>query len=68
VLFSKSAMQEQNPSLVAHPSLIFATDAIESLWKTIKERGVEVTEILPVPYGKMFSFKDTDGNSYLVRG
>lgn len=33
----------------------------------MKENGVEVDELQVMPYGKMFSFKDQDGNSYLLR-
>ena len=28
---------------------------------------VEVGELMEMPYGRMFSFKDQDGNDYLVR-
>ncbi len=33
----------------------------------MKENGVEVGELQVMPYGKMFSFKDQDGNAYLLR-
>ena len=39
----------------------------KSLELALKEKGVEVSEIMTMPYGKMFSFKDQDGNDYLVR-
>jgi predicted enzyme related to lactoylglutathione lyase len=67
VLYPKEAMQQQNPSMVAHPSVIFAANDIESTWKELKARGVDVAEIQSLPYGKMFNFKDNDGNPYLVR-
>ncbi len=68
VLYSKEAMQQQNPGMVAHPSVMFATDDIRSTWKDLKARGVDVADIQVLPYGKMFNFKDNDGNPYLVRG
>ncbi len=67
VLYSKEAMLQQSPSMVAHPSVIFATDDVEATWKDLKTKGVDVAEIQSLPYGKMFNFKDNDGNLYLVR-
>ena len=29
--------------------------------------SVEVGELIAMPYGKMFSFKDLDNNDYLLR-
>ncbi len=67
VLYPKDAMQQQNPAMIAHPSVIFATDDVESTCKDLKLKGVEVSEIQSLGYGKMFNFKDQDGNPYLVR-
>ncbi len=33
----------------------------------MKSNGVKVGELMTMPYGKMFSFKDQDGNDYLLR-
>ena len=33
----------------------------------MKENGVEVEDMLRLPFGTMFSFKDQDGNDYLLR-
>ncbi|MBI2853148.1 MAG: VOC family protein [Chloroflexi bacterium] len=68
VLYSKESMRREHPELVAHPSVMFAATDIENLWKTLKSKGVEVSEIQSLPYGKMFNFKDNDGNPYLIRG
>ncbi|MBI4296442.1 MAG: VOC family protein, partial [Chloroflexi bacterium] len=57
VLYSKESMLKTNPSMMAHPSVIFATDDIEKQWQTLKARSVEVTEIQKFPYGKFFNFK-----------
>ena len=43
------------------------TLAITAKAKEMKENGVEVGELQVMPYGKMFSFKDQDGNAYLLR-
>ncbi|UZJ79385.1 VOC family protein [Fictibacillus sp. KU28468] len=67
VLYSKAAMEQQKPSKVAHPSVLFSTTDIESAYEEMKQRGVEVDEMLRLPYGNMFSFKDQDGNDYLLR-
>ena len=33
----------------------------------MKQNGIEVEEMLRLPFGKMFTFKDQDGNDYLLR-
>lgn len=67
VLYSKKAMEQHNPSAVSHPSLIFSTTDIESAYEKMKQNGVQVDEMQRMPYGTMFSFKDQDGNEYLLR-
>lgn len=67
VLYSKSAMEQQNPAMVAHPSILFSTTDIESTYEKMKQNGVAVDELQKMPYGSMFNFKDQDGNEYLVR-
>ena len=68
VLYDKKMMQAQNPSAnVGHPSILLSTDNIESAYNNMKNNGVEVGELMIMPYGKMFSFKDQDGNDYLLR-
>ena len=67
VLYSKSAMEQHQPSKVAHPSVLFSTTDIESAYQKMKDNGVEVEDMLRMPFGTMFSFKDQDGNNYLLR-
>lgn len=67
VLYSKSAMEQQNPSAVAYPSILFSTINIDSAYEEMRQNGVEVDELQRMPYGTMFSFKDPDGNNYLLR-
>ena len=67
VLYSKSAMEQHQPSKVAHPSILFSTTDIETSYQKMKDNGVEVEEMLRMPFGTMFSFKDQDGNDYLLR-
>lgn len=67
VLYSKSAMEQHKPSAVAHPSIIFSTTDIESAYEKMKQSGVQVEDMLKMPYGTMFQFKDQDGNGYLLR-
>ena len=68
VLYDKQSMQQQHPEFVQHPNIIFATDDADAEWARLKANGVEVTDVNTFPYGKMFSFKDNDGNVYMVRG
>ncbi|MFD2446631.1 VOC family protein [Bacillus sp. CGMCC 1.16607] len=67
VLYSKSAMEQHQPSKVAHPSILFSTTDIEAAYEKMKQNGVVVEDMLRMPFGTMFSFKDQDGNDYLLR-
>lgn len=67
ILYNRELMKTQNPEAVAHPSIILSTDNIENTYEKMKENGVDVEDIMKMPYGSMFSFKDQDGNKYLVR-
>ena len=67
VLYSKSAMEQHKPSAVAHPSILFSTTDIESAYEKMKQNGVEVEDMLRMPFGTMFTFKDQDGNDYILR-
>ena len=67
VLYSKSAMEQHQPSKIAHPSILFSTNNIDSAYEKMKQNGVQVEEMLKLPFGTMFTFKDQDGNDYLIR-
>ncbi|WP_077212893.1 VOC family protein [Bacillus dakarensis] len=67
VLYSKAAMEKQNPSAVAHPSILFSTTDIDSAYEKMKQNGVTVDELQKMPFGSMFTFKDQDGNDYILR-
>ncbi|MEW8956381.1 VOC family protein [Clostridium sp.] len=68
VLYSKEAMKAQNPEAnVMHPSILLSTTDVEKAYDEMKEKGVELGKLMVMPYGKMFSFKDQDGNDYLLR-
>ena len=67
VLYSKAAMEKQKPEKVAHPSILFSTTDIESAYEKMKQNGVEIEELLRLPFGTMFTFKDQDGNEYILR-
>jgi lactoylglutathione lyase len=68
VLYSKPLMQQQSPESVAHPSIIFASSNIDQLWDSLQQSGVELSDIQQCPFGKMFDFRDNEGNPYMVRG
>ncbi len=67
VLYVKQAMLEHKPEMVVHPAIIFAAADIERFRQDLINKGVDVTELQTMPYGKMFNFKDPDGNDYMVR-
>lgn len=68
VLYNKNMMKTQNPKTnVEHPSIILSTKDIEKAYDEMKNNSVEVGDLMSMPYGKMFSFKDLDNNDYLLR-
>ncbi|KAA0547120.1 VOC family protein [Bacillus sp. BGMRC 2118] len=67
VLYSKSAMQHQQPDKIAHPSILFSTKDIDASYEKMKQQDVKVGKLLKMPYGSMFTFYDQDGNEYLLR-
>lgn len=67
VLYSKSMMEQQKPSNVCHPTILFTTTNIDSSYEKMKQNGVKVGELQKMPYGNMFTFYDQDGNEYLLR-
>jgi len=68
VLYNKNLMMTQNPAAnVSHPNIILSTTDIENAYNKMKANNVEVGEMMKMPYGSMFSFKDQDGNQYLLR-
>ncbi|MDA3731729.1 VOC family protein [Niameybacter massiliensis] len=68
VLYEKGLMLAQNKEAnVLHPNVILSTQNIEKSYEEMKAKGVEVGDLMKMPYGSMFSFKDQDNNSYLLR-
>lgn len=67
VLYSKSLMEQQKPSKVAHPSILFSTTDIDSAYEKMNQNGVKVGDLQKMPFGSMFTFYDQDGNEYILR-
>ena len=68
VLYNKKNVSKKNPTINSgHPTLLFRTDNVDKMYIQLREHDVRVGELMDLPYGRMFSFKDQDGNSYIVR-
>lgn len=68
VIYEKQLMLNQNPEAnISHPNIILSTEDIETTYAELKANGVELGELIIMTYGKMFNFRDQDGNNYLVR-
>ena len=68
ILYDKNMMKTQNPSAnIEHPSILLSTNDIDKAYIEMKNNSVEVGELMTMPYGKMFSFKDLENNEYLLR-
>lgn len=68
VIYEKQLMLSQNPDTnVGCPSILLSTKDIAGTYEELKQNGVQVGELQIMPYGKMFSFQDQDGNTFLIR-
>jgi predicted enzyme related to lactoylglutathione lyase len=68
IIYEKKLMLSQNPKAnVGHPGIMLSTSNIESTHAEMKSNGVEVEELMIMPYGMMFKFRDQDNNEYMVR-
>lgn len=68
VLYNKEMMKMQNPNMdISHPSIILSTNDIRATYNELQSKGVQVGNLMEMPYGSMFSFKDQDNNEYLIR-
>lgn len=68
VLYDKNMMKVQNPNTnLGHPSVLLSTTDIDSSYKEMQEKNIQVGPLMSMPYGKMFTFKDQDGNDYILR-
>jgi lactoylglutathione lyase len=51
------------------PSIVFVTSDIEGTYEGMKSRGVEFEgELQKMQWGTFATFRDEDGNSFLLRG
>lgn len=68
VLYDRAIMESQEgaPS-TGHPSVILSTDNAARTYEQMKADDVEVSELQELPYGTMFTFRDPEGNAYLLR-
>lgn len=68
VLYSKFGMSQQNPDMpLTHPDVILSTDDLTTTHQALQAKGVKISEITEMPYGKMCTFKDQDDRDYLLR-
>ena len=68
VLYNKDMMKNQNPNTnLEHPSILLSSPDVMFTFQMLSDRGVKVDPVIDMPYGKMFTFYDQDGNAYLLR-
>ncbi|MFQ6862259.1 MAG: VOC family protein [Beduini sp.] len=68
VLYNKDMMKKQNPNTsLEHPSILLSSPDVMFTFQMLSDRGVKVDPVIDMPYGKMFTFYDQDGNAYLLR-
>lgn len=67
VLYDLAFIQQHSPEVAGNtPSLMFQSDDIMTLYKTMKESGVKVGEPVQLPTGLVFNFADNDDNYFAV--
>lgn len=68
VLYDRKLMQKECPAVdTEYKKIILSTEDLEAAYNEMKAKGVEVTDIVQMEYAKLFTFKDQDGNEYLLR-
>lgn len=68
VLYDKNLMKSQYPNAdIGYKTVILSTKDLDNAYKQMKENNVEVTDIVNMPYARLFTFKDQDNNEYLLR-
>ena len=61
-------MKSQFPNAnIDYKTVILSTENLDKAHNEMKARGVEVTDIITMPYARLFTFKDQDNNEYLLR-
>ena len=68
VLYDKNLMKSQYPSAnVDYKTVILSTEDLDNAYNEMKSKGIEVSDIVTMPYARLFTFKDQDNNEYLLR-
>ncbi len=68
VLYDKNLMKAQYPDAnTDYKTVILSTEDLDNAYTEMKAKGVEVTDIVTMPYARLFTFKDQDNNEYLLR-
>lgn len=69
VLYDLAFIQQHSPEVAGNtPSLMFQSNDIIALYKSMKESGVKVGEMVQLPTGLVFNFADNDDNYFAVSG
>ncbi|WP_028592721.1 VOC family protein [Paenibacillus massiliensis] len=67
VLHNKELVAKMSPELhLGTPSLMFYSDNLEELYRSLSTQGVTVGEMVEMPTGKVFNFADDEGNYFAV--
>lgn len=68
VLYDKNLIKAQYPDAnTDYKTVILSTEYLDNAYIEMKAKGVEVTDIVTMPYARLFTFKDQDNNEYLLR-
>ncbi|MBP2097462.1 VOC family protein [Enterococcus rivorum] len=69
VLYDLAFIQQHSPEVAGNtPSLMFQSDDIMKLYKSMQESGVKVGDLVQLPTGLVFNFADNDDNYFAVSG
>ncbi|EPH96845.1 MULTISPECIES: VOC family protein [unclassified Enterococcus] len=69
VLYDREFIEQHSPEVASNsPSLMFHSEAIFDLYKTMKENNVTVGEMVQLGEEYVFNFSDPDGNYFAVTG
>lgn len=67
VMFPRDFIEKYSPGVsLETPSLMFEVENIEAVYEEMKEKGVDVGELVEIPGMKTFNFNDGQENYFAV--
>lgn len=67
VLHNKELVAKFSPEVnLGTPSLMFYSNELDELYRSLSDKGVTVGELVAMPFGRVFNFADHENNYFAV--